>query len=155
MFTRFRYLSTSFRAVRLIADGGCLHHCVCCSWSCVYAGVIVPFIAVVLCRACFVLLFFPVCVFFFSSRRRHTRCALVTGVQTCALPIFIRRATAQMDPRYFEVWPTSAPTPEEKDRHYLWRFWTRLPANGDINIFDRSWYGRVLVERVEGFCSEA
>lgn len=87
----------------------------------------------------------------------HKRRAIVVleGWDAAGKGGIIRRATAQMDPRYFEVWPTSAPTPEEKDRHYLWRFWTRLPANGDINIFDRSWYGRVLVERVEGFCSEA
>jgi polyphosphate kinase 2 (PPK2 family) len=67
----------------------------------------------------------------------------------------IQRLTAEWDPRYYEVWPISAPTPEEKGRHFLWRFWTRLPMNGDINVFDRSWYGRVLVERVEGFASEA
>ena len=67
----------------------------------------------------------------------------------------ISRMTAELDPRYFEVWPISAPTAEEKERHFLWRFWTRLPGASDINIFDRSWYGRVLVERVEGFASEA
>ncbi len=67
----------------------------------------------------------------------------------------IKRMTARLDPRYYEVWPISAPTPEEKERHFLWRFWTRLPAAQDIAIFDRSWYGRVLVERVEGLCSES
>ena len=67
----------------------------------------------------------------------------------------IRRMTGNWDPRYFEVWPISAPTPPEKDRHFLWRFWTRLPANGNISVFDRSWYGRVLVERVEGYASQA
>lgn len=67
----------------------------------------------------------------------------------------ISRLTARLDPRYFEVWPISAPSQEEKERHFLWRFWKRLPGAGDINILDRSWYGRVLVERVEGFCSEA
>ncbi|HRE34084.1 MAG: polyphosphate kinase [Sphingopyxis sp. 65-8] len=67
----------------------------------------------------------------------------------------IQRLTAQLDPRYFEVWPIGAPTDEEKARHFLWRFWTRLPGNCDISIFDRSWYGRVLVERVEGFATEA
>ncbi len=66
----------------------------------------------------------------------------------------IKRLTATLDPRYYEVWPIGAPTPEEKQRHFLWRFWNRLPAEQDIAIFDRSWYGRVLVERVEGFCSE-
>jgi polyphosphate kinase 2 (PPK2 family) len=66
----------------------------------------------------------------------------------------IQRLTAEWDPRYFEVWPIKAPTPPEKARHFLWRFWTKLPPDGHINIFDRSWYGRVLVERVEGFCAE-
>lgn len=67
----------------------------------------------------------------------------------------IQRLTAEWDPRHFEVWPIAAPTAEEKARHFLWRFWRRLPAAGDIGVFDRSWYGRVLVERVEGFASEA
>jgi polyphosphate kinase 2 (PPK2 family) len=67
----------------------------------------------------------------------------------------IQRLTAKWDPRNFQVWPIAAPTEEEKARHFLWRFWTRLPGKGEIAIFDRSWYGRVLVERVEGLCSEA
>ncbi|MCW5645741.1 MAG: polyphosphate kinase [Sphingopyxis sp.] len=67
----------------------------------------------------------------------------------------IKRMTALLDPRYFEVWPIGAPTDEEKARHFLWRFWKRLPGNREISIFDRSWYGRVLVERVEGFATEA
>tara|TARA_R110000782_G_scaffold78276_8_gene155432 strand:- start:86040 stop:86825 length:786 start_codon:yes stop_codon:yes gene_type:complete len=66
----------------------------------------------------------------------------------------IKRLTARLDPRYYDVWPIGAPTAEEKQRHFLWRFWTRLPAAQDIAVFDRSWYGRVLVERVEGFCTE-
>jgi len=66
----------------------------------------------------------------------------------------IQRLTAEWDPRHFEVWPISAPTDEEKARHFLWRFWNRLPGNREIAVFDRSWYGRVLVERVEGFCTE-
>jgi polyphosphate kinase 2 (PPK2 family) len=66
----------------------------------------------------------------------------------------ITRLAAQLDPRYFEVWPISAPSDEEKARHFLWRFWKRLPGNRELSIFDRSWYGRVLVERVEGFASE-
>jgi polyphosphate kinase 2 (PPK2 family) len=65
----------------------------------------------------------------------------------------IKRATALLDPRYYKVWPIGAPTEEERGHHFLWRFWARLPANQHIAIFDRSWYGRVLVERVEGFCS--
>ncbi len=67
----------------------------------------------------------------------------------------IQRLTAKWDPRHFAVWPISAPTPEEKERHFLWRFWNKLPRAGEIAVFDRSWYGRVLVERVEGFASEA
>ena len=66
----------------------------------------------------------------------------------------IKRMTATLDPRYYEVWPIGAPTKEEKERHFLWRFWTKLPAQQDICVFDRSWYGRVLVERVECFCTD-
>ncbi len=66
----------------------------------------------------------------------------------------IRRLSAAMDPRGFKVWPIGAPRPYFKERHYLQRFWECLPANGAIGVFDRSWYGRVLVERVEGFADE-
>lgn len=66
----------------------------------------------------------------------------------------IKRITEALDPRGFEVHPIASPQPHEKARHYLWRFWTRLPKTGHIAIFDRSWYGRVMVERLEGFCSE-
>lgn len=67
----------------------------------------------------------------------------------------IKRLSAEWDPRYFEVWPISAPTAEELSHHFLWRFWRRLPAQHNIALFDRSWYGRVLVERVEGFAAKA
>lgn len=67
----------------------------------------------------------------------------------------IQRLTCGWDPRNFSVWPIAAPTREEKERHFLWRFWTKLPGAGQIAVFDRSWYGRVLVERVEGFATEA
>ena len=67
----------------------------------------------------------------------------------------IRRLTQSLDPRGYEVVPIAAPTAEEKAHHYLWRFWRHVPKAGHITIFDRTWYGRVLVERVEGFCSEA
>lgn len=67
----------------------------------------------------------------------------------------IKRLTERMDPRGYIVWPISAPSGEDKERHYLYRFWRRLPEQGQIAIFDRSWYGRVLVERLEGFCTEA
>ncbi len=63
----------------------------------------------------------------------------------------IRRVTAAMDPRLFRVVPIAAPTDEERAHHYLWRFWRQLPPDGHVTIFDRSWYGRVLVERVESF----
>lgn len=66
----------------------------------------------------------------------------------------IKRITGALDPRGFEVHPIASPLPNEKARHYLWRFWNRLPKTGHIAIFDRTWYGRVMVERLEGFCSE-
>ena len=66
----------------------------------------------------------------------------------------IKRVAAALDPRGYEVHPIASPEPAEKARHYLWRFWNRLPKDGHIAIFDRTWYGRVMVERLEGFCSE-
>ncbi|MCR5406431.1 MAG: phosphate--AMP phosphotransferase, partial [Lachnospiraceae bacterium] len=66
----------------------------------------------------------------------------------------IKRLTSALDPRGFEVHPIASPEPAEKNRHYLWRFWKRLPKDGHIVVFDRTWYGRVMVERLEGFCSE-
>ena len=63
----------------------------------------------------------------------------------------IKRLTGALAPRGFEVHPIASPEPHEKARHYLWRFWTRLPKDGHIAIFDRTWYGRVMVERLEGF----
>jgi polyphosphate:AMP phosphotransferase len=67
----------------------------------------------------------------------------------------IRRITSALDARYYQIIPIAAPTEEELAQPYLWRFWRHLPRRGRVIIFDRSWYGRVLVERVEGFCSEA
>lgn len=67
----------------------------------------------------------------------------------------IRRLTAALDARLYETIPVAAPTDEERAQPYLWRFWRHLPRKGRFTIYDRSWYGRVLVERVEGFCSEA
>lgn len=67
----------------------------------------------------------------------------------------IRRVTQALDPRRFKVHSVAAPTDEERAQPYLWRFWRRIPRLGNVCIFDRTWYGRVLVERVEGFCSEA
>ena len=67
----------------------------------------------------------------------------------------IRRVISAMDSRFYDIIPVAAPTDEEKVQPYLWRFWRQVPGVGRTAIFDRSWYGRVLVERVEGFCSEA
>ena len=67
----------------------------------------------------------------------------------------IRRVTSALDARDYQVIPIAAPTDEERSHHYLWRFWRHLPRSGRVTIFDRSWYGRVLVERIEGFASEA
>ncbi len=65
----------------------------------------------------------------------------------------IHRLTEALDPRGYRVNPTSSPNDIEKAHHYLWRFWTKMPKDGHIAIFDRTWYGRVMVERIEGFCS--
>jgi len=67
----------------------------------------------------------------------------------------IKRLTERLDPRGYVVHPIAAPSGDDKNRHYMYRFWRRIPETGQIAIFDRSWYGRVMVERVEGFCSEA
>ncbi len=66
----------------------------------------------------------------------------------------IRRLTSAIDPRDYRVIPVAKPTEEEKHAHYLWRFWRDIPRNGRMAVFDRSWYGRVLVERLEHFCRE-
>ncbi|MBE5800811.1 MAG: phosphate--AMP phosphotransferase [Clostridiales bacterium] len=67
----------------------------------------------------------------------------------------IRRLTSALDPRGFTVVPIASPTAEEKEHHHMWRFWKQLPMDGDIRIFDRTWYGRAMVERLEGFCTDA
>ena len=66
----------------------------------------------------------------------------------------IKRLTSHMDPRGYVVNPTASPSDTEKAHHYLWRFWRAMPKAGHIAIFDRTWYGRVMVERIEGFCTE-
>lgn len=65
----------------------------------------------------------------------------------------IKRITEKLDPRAVRVYSITKPTPEELHHHYMWRFWNKLPSHGDIAVFDRSWYGRVLVERVEHFAT--
>lgn len=66
----------------------------------------------------------------------------------------IKRLTAKMDPRGYAVNPTASPNDIEKAHHYLWRFWRAMPKDGHVAIFDRTWYGRVMVERIEGFCTK-
>lgn len=75
------------------------------------------------------------------------------GVDAAGKGGAIRRVTAPVDPRLYQVVAIAAPTDEERARPYLWRFWRHLPRLGKIVVFDRSWYGRVLVERVEGYCT--
>ncbi len=89
-----------------------------------------------------------------SRRKRFARHAVVVvfeGMDAAGKGGAIRRITAALDARQFRVVPVSAPTPDELSHPYLWRFWRQLPPRGSYTIFDRSWYGRVLVERVRGF----
>ncbi len=88
-------------------------------------------------------------------RRRIPLVIVYEGCDAAGKGGNIRRLTQKLDPRGYEVIPVSAPNDVEKEHHYLWRFWIEFPKAGHITIFDRSWYGRVMVERVEGFCSEA
>ena len=87
--------------------------------------------------------------------RKHSLVLVFEGNDAAGKGGSIRRVTEFLDPRRYRVNQFAAPTDEEKAQPYLWRFWRRLPRRNHIGIFDRSWYGRVLVERVEGFCSEA
>lgn len=82
-------------------------------------------------------------------------CILFEGWDAAGKGGAIKRVTEKLDPRGYTVYSTKAPVGDEKTHHYLWRFWNRIPKQGKIVLFDRSWYGRVLVERVEGFCTEA
>jgi len=88
-------------------------------------------------------------------KRHHGVVAVFEGNDAAGKGGSIRRVTAALDARQYEVIPVAAPTEDERAQPYLWRFWRNLPRTGRVTIFDRSWYGRVLVERVEGFCSEA
>jgi polyphosphate kinase 2 (PPK2 family) len=84
---------------------------------------------------------------------RRTAVVMLEGWDAAGKGGIIQRLTAEWDHRSYRVHPIGAPTAEEKDHDFLWRFRNRLPAPGTIAVFDRSWYGRVLVERVEGFAS--
>jgi polyphosphate:AMP phosphotransferase len=89
-----------------------------------------------------------------SFRKRLPTVIVYEGWDAAGKGGNIKRLTQELDPRGYEVISIAAPTKVELDHHYLWRFWNRLPKAGHMSIFDRSWYGRVLVERVEGFASE-
>ncbi|MEQ7919637.1 polyphosphate:AMP phosphotransferase [Xanthomonas sp. WHRI 1810A] len=87
--------------------------------------------------------------------RGHALVAVFEGNDAAGKGGAIKRVAAALDPRQYNVVPIAAPTEDERAQPYLWRFWRQIPARGKFTIFDRSWYGRVLVERVEGFCTEA
>jgi polyphosphate kinase 2 (PPK2 family) len=91
-----------------------------------------------------------------QAYQRQGRRAIIAleGWDAAGKGALIRRLSARLDPRHCHVWPIAAPTPDEQGRHYLYRFWRRLPAPGTLAVFDRSWYGRVLVERVEGLAAK-
>ncbi len=85
----------------------------------------------------------------------HNVVCVFEGMDAAGKGGAIRRITAALDARLYHNIPVAAPTDEERAQPYLWRFWRHLPRKGRITLYDRSWYGRVLVERLEGFCSEA
>ncbi|MHA6193642.1 polyphosphate:AMP phosphotransferase [Pseudomonas wadenswilerensis] len=85
--------------------------------------------------------------------KHHALVAVFEGNDAAGKGGAIRRVAAALDPRQYRIVPIAAPTEEERAQPYLWRFWRHIPGRGLFTVFDRSWYGRVLVERVEGFCS--
>jgi polyphosphate:AMP phosphotransferase len=87
--------------------------------------------------------------------RKLSVIALFEGSDAAGKGGAIRRITGALDTRHYRIIPVAAPTEEERAQPYLWRFWRHIPRTGRVTIFDRSWYGRVLVERVEKFCAEA
>lgn len=90
-----------------------------------------------------------------SAYNRKRSCVMVfEGVDAGGKGGAIRRVTSSIDARLYRTIPIAAPTDEEKAHHYLWRFWRHIPRSGRVTIYDRSWYGRVLVERVEGFATQ-
>ena len=89
-----------------------------------------------------------------KSFRDHSLLLAFEGSDAAGKGSAIRRVTGALDARQYVTVPIAAPTSEETLYPYLWRFWKNVPARGGITIFDRTWYGRVLVERVEGYCSE-
>ena len=89
-----------------------------------------------------------------ANARKISTVAVFEGWDAAGKGSAIRRVTGAIDPRLCRIIPIAAPTDEERAHHYLWRFWRHLPQAGYVSIFDRSWYGRVLVERVEKFAAE-
>jgi len=89
------------------------------------------------------------------GRQQQSSILVLEGPDAAGKGGLIRRIGWCLDPRWLHVWPISAPDAAEQQQHWLQRFWQRVPARGHFAIFDRSWYGRVLVERVEGFCPPA
>jgi polyphosphate kinase 2 (PPK2 family) len=90
-----------------------------------------------------------------AAERRRSIVWVFEGWDAAGKGGAIRRLTDAVDARDYRVIPVAKPTDEEKMHHYLWRFWRHVPRAGMVTIYDRSWYGRVLVERIEGFCREA
>jgi len=86
---------------------------------------------------------------------RHSVVCVFEGMDAAGKGGAIRRITASLDARLYRTVPIASPSDEERAQPYLWRFWRHLPRKGRFVIYDRSWYGRVLVERIEGFCAEA
>src|SRR3954468_23294785 len=86
---------------------------------------------------------------------KHRAIIVLEGWDTAGKGGVVRRLGWALDPRSFKVHAIAAPTSREKSLHYLQRFWERLPEHGQIVVFDRSWYGRVLVERVEAYACPA
>ena len=86
---------------------------------------------------------------------QHNVVCVFEGMDAAGKGGAIRRVTAALDARLYHTIPIAAPTDEERAQPYLWRFWRHIPRKGRVTIYDRSWYGRVLVERIEGFCAEA
>jgi len=89
------------------------------------------------------------------GRQQKPAILVLEGADTAGKGGIIRRLGWCLDPRWLHVWPTSAPDEHERQQHWLQRFWHNIPQAGHFAVFDRSWYGRVLVERVEGYASQA
>ncbi len=88
-----------------------------------------------------------------AQQRKRAAVLVFEGWDAAGKGGAVRRMTQALDARYYQVIPVSAPSDEEKAHHYLWRFWRQIPRAGRMTIYDRSWYGRVLVERVEGLAT--